>query len=363
MTPHTAPPPAAHQSLLRMLHIMPPRTAAAAVQRCWRHSYRRCAVSSAAAGEHWGLPPPQQSVGGAGGGPLASMAGPTPTCNWLVPGRVLVGGFPAVPGDGRAHHSQVQILPLCYLPSLAMAVCASRPGGLAVAVLVLVIWMCVAAQLTTLLEAGVRLFVMLNAEVPRESDHDGRAVFERPWYRAYEADVRSLANGGATAGQSVAFIHHAMRANTAGHVEDTARLVLRLQTFVEAASPSSGAVYIHCSGGHGRAGTVAACLLGALEPSFGAEDSLSRVQAYHDQRQVRWFRAAPCCCCAWVCMSHRGPLAASAAATLSTSPPRPVPMAHLSVVRPCCLPARDGARACTGGAAGSRIGRTGPPQP
>eukprot|EP01047_Picozoa_sp_COSAG01_P113022 COSAG01_NODE_41742_length_447_cov_11.551724_1_plen_79_part_01 len=79
-----------------MLHIMPPRTAAAAVQRCWRHSYRRCAVSSAAAGEHWGLPPPQQSVGGAGGGPLASMAGPTPTCNWLVPGRVLVGGFPAV---------------------------------------------------------------------------------------------------------------------------------------------------------------------------------------------------------------------------------------------------------------------------
>ena len=44
------------------------------------------------------------------------------------------------------------------------------------------------------------------------------------------------------------------------------------------------AVYIHCSGGHGRAGTVAACLLGALVPELTADESLAMTKAYHDTR-------------------------------------------------------------------------------
>lgn len=162
----------------------------------------------------------------------SSMAGPTPVSNWLVPGRVVVGGFPAVPGDDEAHYR-----------------------GLA-----------------ALLDANVRLFVQLNAEgarsfvhccsrrhltiatgawacsqVPHEDDHDGRAVFERPWYRAYEADARRLAR---EQGLLVGFTQYPMVANTAGEEECTVQLVARLKAFVDSAGEDK-ALYIHCSGGHG----------------------------------------------------------------------------------------------------------------
>ena len=102
---------------------------------------------------------------------------------------------------------------------------------------------------------------MLNAEVPREMDHDGRAVFERyrhtapyssccvvdvarltalccrrlrrPWYRPYEADVRRLADERGLGMLGVAFVHHPMNANTFGDAEETASLVGKLERFVE----------------------------------------------------------------------------------------------------------------------------------
>ena len=49
----------------------------------------------------------------------------------------------------------------------------------------------------------------------------------------------------------VGFVHHPMRAMTAGEEEETVALVGRLEGFVEANDDK--VVYIHCSGGHGRA--------------------------------------------------------------------------------------------------------------
>ena len=43
-------------------------------------------------------------------------------------------------------------------------------------------------------------------------------------------------------------------------------------------------LYVHCWGGAGRTGLVAACLLGALYPSIAVEEALERVQAYFTAR-------------------------------------------------------------------------------
>ena len=91
--------------------------------------------------------------------------------------------------------------------------------------------------------------------VPREDDHDGRAVFERKWYRPYEADARRLAK---ERGLMLGFVHHPMRANTAGDPEITTQLVQRVAAFLEATGGEK-AVYIHCSGGHGVRQQPASC--------------------------------------------------------------------------------------------------------
>ena len=49
-------------------------------------------------------------------------------------------------------------------------------------------------------------------------------------------------------------------------------------------SAGSGAVYVHCFGGHGRAGVVAASLLG-LGLGYSSERSLAETQTRHDARE------------------------------------------------------------------------------
>jgi|EP01043_Picozoa_sp_COSAG02_P061060 hypothetical protein len=41
---------------------------------------------------------------------MGAMSGPTVACNWLVPGRVLVGGYPAAPGNDRVHDEHLGLL-------------------------------------------------------------------------------------------------------------------------------------------------------------------------------------------------------------------------------------------------------------
>ena len=49
------------------------------------------------------------------------------------------------------------------------------------------------------------------------------------------------------------------------------------------ADPTCGAVYVHCFGGHGRAGIVAACMLG-LAYGLSPAEALARTQRAHDER-------------------------------------------------------------------------------
>lgn len=55
--------------------------------------------------ERWHLPDPDGV-----GSDMGAMSGPTVACNWLVPGRVIVGGYPAAPGNDSAHDEHLGLL-------------------------------------------------------------------------------------------------------------------------------------------------------------------------------------------------------------------------------------------------------------
>jgi hypothetical protein len=55
----------------------------------------------------------------------------------------------------------------------------------------------------------------------------------RPWYRPYEADVRRIAAERGMGMFGVGFVHHPMKANTAGEELATVALVENLKQFVE----------------------------------------------------------------------------------------------------------------------------------
>jgi len=63
-----------------------------------------------------------------------------------------------------------------------------------------------------------------------------------------------------------------------------------VQELVQRVLENGEVLYIHCTGGHGRTGTICALLL-ASAYKLGAEESIGRVQAYHDTRQTPVFRA------------------------------------------------------------------------
>ena len=47
--------------------------------------------------------------------------------------------------------------------------------------------------------------------------------------------------------------------------------------------PQGEVLYVHCWGGHGRAGTVAACLMAILD-GLDPREALANTQKYHDTR-------------------------------------------------------------------------------
>lgn len=56
---------------------------------------------------------------------------------------------------------------------------------------------------------------------------------DRTWYRPYEADVRRIAGGRGMGMFGVGFVHHPMKANTAGEDAATVELVENIKQFVQ----------------------------------------------------------------------------------------------------------------------------------
>lgn len=122
--------------------------------------------------------------------------------------------------------------------------------------------------------AGISTFVGLQLELlPQDTGRDPPVPAGSDLqFRSYYRDA-----GGADA----KFVHFPIKdMSTAPTLEALDRLVVDLAQRVE----SGEILYIHCHGGAGRTGLVAACLLGELYPSLTASEALERVQAYFTAR-------------------------------------------------------------------------------
>mmetsp|Transcript_32029 Transcript_32029/g.91951 ORF Transcript_32029/g.91951 Transcript_32029/m.91951 type:complete len:284 (+) Transcript_32029:74-925(+) len=139
-------------------------------------------------------------------------------------------------------------------------------------------------QLITLLQdAKVSTFVCLQAELPPQQD-------PRSWpprgvrvpgfpgrFLPYATRVQELA---AAMGCKVHFVHEPITDLGVPSQEQLSSLLEQLENLLLAGE----VVYLHCWGGRGRTGLVAACLLGKLFPDRAADDCLDLVQSAYSSR-------------------------------------------------------------------------------
>lgn len=172
--------------------------------------------------------------------------------NWLLPQKLLVGRY----------------------PFSCPVYCESRARG--------------DKQMQRLMrDAGVTFFVCLQGELPPQEDPEAwpeRGVrvhgYSHP-FAPYAEEARALAPH-----RPLTFLHAPLQdlgvPSGAGPLE---RLLDALERHLCDDSESAGPAYLHCWGGRGRTGLVAACLLGRLCPELTADESLRLVQAGYSSRR------------------------------------------------------------------------------
>ena len=185
-----------------------------------------------------------------GGEPETGSAGPRSFSNWLVPGKIMLGQYPhrqpAVPGPSAAE---------CEAHVRALV------GG-----------------------ARVRTFVQLQAELPPQDDVNAWPAggVRLPDARDRARFPAAFENYAASAGADVAYLHSPI---VDLDVPDDGALVAALDGVLSRLEAAPGdAVYVHCWGGRGRAGTVGACALSLLFPELDGDEVLDVVQAAYSSR-------------------------------------------------------------------------------
>lgn len=158
------------------------------------------------------------------------MRGPTVCSNWVVPGMVMAGAYPGALED-RANE----------------------------------------LQLKTILNKGIDTFVCLQDEltdeIPEEVWRSGNGL------RPYFVDARRISK------KPLIWRHLPIVDGSVADDDVTEALVLDLIEDIKAGR----ILYVHCWGGHGRAGVVVALLLAVLY-GLPVNEALKRSQAYHDCR-------------------------------------------------------------------------------
>lgn len=206
-------------------------------------------------------------------------------CNWLVPGRLMVGRYP-------------HLDPIAQAPRAGSAAFTGGPSEREVE-----------EHLSTLVsKAGISCFVCLQDELPPqhlcdqwpEDGHvylasgQGRERFPGPFVRYYhaarEAHARG-AGGSATQARELDFVHFPIRDLSLPSSNEEAYgllhgLLCRLErsTDPEGAEGGGHGIYIHCWGGRGRAGLIGGALLALLRPELSPAEVVSTVQAGYDTR-------------------------------------------------------------------------------
>jgi protein-tyrosine phosphatase len=141
-------------------------------------------------------------------------------------------------------------------------------------------------QLTQILKAGVTTFVCLQAEFdPYVNEMEWKQCQKlRPYFGDAVAIVRQSkqappAQQLSQDADSMQFVYFPIIDQNVAPDTD----VMLLLEDLNARMNKGEVLYVHCWGGHGRAGTVTACLMAMLQ-GISCKEALLRVQKYHDTR-------------------------------------------------------------------------------
>ena len=119
-----------------------------------------------------------------------------------------------------------------------------------------------------LVRAGVTCFVNLVAQSELMQLYD------------YRADALSISKSSRQESLTMSFIHHPIPDGGVCGDEEMLNVVNKVAHMLK----DGHVCYVHCYGGHGRAGALCAILLG-LAYRLDADDALARIQAYHNMRE------------------------------------------------------------------------------
>eukprot|EP00798_Chlamydomonas_sp_ICE-L_P003469 gene3469-13530_t len=174
--------------------------------------------------------------------PAKEMAGPTPWSNWVIPGRVMAGAYPASLDDAET-------------------------GRI----------------LTTLLELGINTFVCIQAEVNVNTPES--AWRNQHGLRPYIKDAQKILSRAHETGnpkirqQKIDFLHLPV---IDGSVTTDSAMNRLAEDCIERVFNGEN-LYIHCWGGHGRTGTLVATMLGRMY-NLPYTSAIRYCQAFHDSR-------------------------------------------------------------------------------
>lgn len=197
------------------------------------------------------LPPPSSQLSFSSS--YQRPIGPRGFCNWLVPGRIMIGQYPGpedfvVQNDESKNHIDKMVQ-----------------------------------------DANIRVFCCLQDEIPPQDDlttwtfFDGKYAINSKFrdQGRYLHHYGTLAkNALNSSSEEITFLHTAI---TDLSTPDSSSLISLLSQILDELQRHQS-IYIHCWRGRGRAGTVGAILLGLLYPELESADCLDWVQRAYDTR-------------------------------------------------------------------------------
>eukprot|EP01041_Mallomonas_annulata_P007878 gene7878-16121_t len=175
--------------------------------------------------------------------------GPTPESNWVIPGKILVGAYPASVDDSETFDLLTSIM----LLGVTRFVCLQQEYR----------------------TKGVTEYMWRNGQALRPYFEDVKAIAREkdsfPWLTGLK-DIPSETD--------YKFVHFPIKDCSVTDDDRVMALCIDLVRFV-----SEGEVmYVHCWGGHGRTGTVISIML-HLMYGLSADQSMAFCQLAHDLRQ------------------------------------------------------------------------------
>lgn len=174
--------------------------------------------------------------------------GPTPESNWVVPGKLLVGAYPASTDDAETLDLITSILQL----GITKFVCLQQEYR----------------------EQGVTEVMWRSGQALRPYFHDVRSIIRK------KAMLPCLKGEHIVSAENLTFVHFPIR--DCGITDDD-RVVELARSLVKAIAEGS-IIYLHCWGGHGRTGTLV-CIMLHLMYGYNDVHAMLYCQTVHDLRR------------------------------------------------------------------------------